>query len=146
MRNALSRHGGPLKSLLGALALAALVFVAGCGGTSTASDPFVGTWRPVGGSDASGSLVVAKVSGGYGAFFVAKNGPTSGPVPLQRHGNRLVFPAQNGVEGMTFTYHPDTGRLTDKDGSAVAIDFEMVSSSTAHPTPQPPNPSPDQSF
>ena len=65
---------------------------------------------------------------------------------LQRDGDMLVFPAQNGVERQTFTFHSDNGRLTDKDGSAPGIEFELVSRSTSHPPVTSPQSSPDQSF
>jgi hypothetical protein len=81
-----------MKPVLAALALSTLVLLAGCGGTSAEDDPFVGTWRPVGGTDASGSLVIAKGSGGYEAFLVSKKPALAmGPMLLRRHGNQLVF-------------------------------------------------------
>ena len=56
----------------------------------------------------------------------------------------LVFPAQNGVERQTFTFHADSGRLTDKDGSAAGVDFETGEPQhVADRDAAPQNPSPD---
>jgi hypothetical protein len=124
---------------------AMLLLLAACGGSSTPSDPFVGTWRPVEG-DASASLVIAKGSDGYEAFVVTKH-LTGGPYRLQRHGDTLVYPAHNGVDGETFTFHGDSGRLTDKSGSAArGFHLELDSRSTSHPPVTSPQSSPDQSF
>ena len=132
---------------LAVVAVVTLVFLAGCGGSSASDDQFVGTWRAVGGPDASGSLVLTRISDGYQAFLIAESGPLVGPIPLQRQGDELVFAAQGDAGQETFTYHPDTGRLTVKDAAAASgIDFERVSRSTSHPTPQSQNPSPDVTF
>ena len=134
-----------LKLLLAICAALALVLLVGCGGSSAPNDPFVGPWRPVGGTDTSASLVIAKGSSGYEAFIVSKP-LVNGPMLLKHDGDMLVFPAQNGVERQTFTFHSDSGRLTDKNGSATGVDFELVSRSTSHPQAVSPQSSPDQSF
>jgi len=127
-------------ALAGVVALFAL---SACGSPARAVDQFVGTWRPVNAADSGRRLVITEAQDAYQAFFVG--GPvTVGPVPLQRAGDTLVFPAQNGVERQTFTFHSDTGRLTDKDGSSPGVDFELVSRSTSHPPATSPQSSPDQ--
>ena len=130
--------------------LAVVIFVAlftlgACGSSSPAVDQFVGTWKPVSPSSSAGQLVIVQAQDTYQAFFVGAP-VTSGPLPLQRDGDTLVFPAQNGVERQTFTFHSDTGRLTDKNGSAPGVDFELVGRSTSHPPVTSPQSSPDQSF
>jgi hypothetical protein len=115
-----------MRLALAFFAAMALLLLAGCGGSSAQDDPFVGPWRPVGSAGSAAGLVITKGPSGYEAFIVSKP-LTSGPMLLQRSGDTLVFPAQNGIERQTFTFHSDSGRLTDKDGSAPGIDFELVS-------------------
>ena len=134
-----------MRFVLAFFATMALVLLAACGGSSAQDDQFVGTWRPVGGTDTAARLVIAKGASGYEAFMVSKL-LTNGPILLHRDGDTLVFPAQNGVERQTFTFHSDSGRLTDKDGSALGIDFELASRSTSHPPVASPQSSPDQEF
>ena len=126
------------------LAAAALLLLAGCGGSPAQDDPFVGTWRPVKG-DAGSSLVITKGANDYEAYVVSK-ALTNGPMRLQRDGDTLVFPAQNGSERETFTYHSDSGRLTYRSESSRGFDFERASRSTSHPPVTSPQSSPDQSF
>jgi len=134
-----------MRAVAVVFAVATMLLLAACGGSSAQTDPFVGTWRQVDAPASRKRLVVTQVQGGYQAFLIG--GPVVvGPIPLQRDGDVLVFPAQNGVERQTFKFHGDSGRLTDKDGSAPGIDFELVSRSTSHPPPASPQSSPDQSF
>ena len=132
-----------MRVALAVVASVALFSLGACGSSAPAVDQFVGTWQPVNPNHSGQQLVITQAQSAYQAFFVG--GPvTVGPLSLQRDGDVLVFPAQNGVERQTFTFHSDTGRLTDKDGSAAGVDFELVSRSTSHPPATSQQSAPDQ--
>ena len=97
-----------MRGVVVAFAVASLLFLAACGSSGAVDDPFVGTWRPVDAPSSPPRLVVAQAQDGYEAFSFG-GGAVVGPIPLQRDGDTLVFPAQNGVERQTFTFHSDMG-------------------------------------
>ncbi len=127
--------------------LAVVLLLGGCGGTSSAKDPFVGTWQS---RSPDMTLIIGKVADGYRVTGTVSSGPSVAGAVLQgpsssfilsRHGDELT-----GTFGGTFpvsvvvAYLPATGHLTIKSSAGYFGELSKVSGSTASPRPKPVRP------
>lgn len=142
-----------LRTIRAALVWAMLLapLLAGCGGgaaTTSAADPFIGTWKQVGwetATVASAPLVIAQGADGYIATFVFSmpgGHTTTLEIPLVRQGDKLVgtFRANGHTLRAEVVYLPASGHITwanskTLNGPLYKLD-ELVktSGSTAIPT------------
>jgi len=153
MRGALGVVGGGVNRrwanlfVVTATLIAFALLLAGCGGRSAPSDPFVGTWHflRADGTQVGTPFVIAKTLRGYTQTSAARLSDNSTRVytaHMVRHGVLLRMTGlPRSVASMVITYLPDSGHLlvtTNIPGIGGPTSHEAMrtSDSTSLPSPQ----------
>jgi len=154
MRGALGVVGGGVtrRSANVFVATATLVafawLLAGCGGRSAPSDPFVGTWHflRADGTQVEAPLIIAKTRRGYActsAMKLSDNSTRVYTMRMLRHGVLLRGPTElaSSVASEVITYLPDSGHLLITTyirgiGGPTSHEAVRTSDSTSLPSPQ----------